>query len=103
VRTEIDQPLADGRGFRAESLDEGFNHPRLVAPVVVDGRIRIFVCFLNEHVPDRFLILDRVPPEGVMGSGPTVVYEETDEVRELLIWNTLYIQEELNVTSLDLR
>jgi len=37
-----------------------------------------------------------------MGSGPTIVYEEIDEVRELLIWNTLYIQEELNVTSLDL-
>jgi len=32
-----------------------------------------------------------------------VTYEETDEIRELLIWNTLDIQKELNVPSLDLR
>ena len=32
-----------------------------------------------------------------------VAYEKTDEIREPLIWNTLDIQEELNVRSLHLR
>ena len=38
-----------------------------------------------------------------MRNGLLVTYEEADEIRELLIRDTLYIQEELVVTSPDLR
>src|SRR5438876_1235206 len=103
MTSNIDQPIADGSGFRPESLDEGFNHPSLVASVMIDGRLGIGVCFLNEHVPDRFLVLDCVRPERVMGSGPVLVYEEADEIGEHLIRNALDVQVELDVTSLDLR
>jgi len=38
-----------------------------------------------------------------MRNGLLVTYEEADEIRELLIRDALYIQEQLDVTSLDLR
>jgi hypothetical protein len=38
-----------------------------------------------------------------MGSGLVVTYEETNEIGELLIRDTLHIQEDLSVASRDLR
>src|SRR2546422_9854718 len=71
---EVDQPLADTCDVRAESLGEGLNRPNLVAPIVIDGRIRIFFRLLDKHAPDRFFLLHRVRPEGAMRDGLVVAY-----------------------------
>ena len=92
LRNEIDQPSTDRSGFRTESLDDGFNQPSFVASVMINRRIGIVVCLLNEHLPDRSFIVGRVRPVRIVRSDPMVADEETDEVRELLIWNALDIQ-----------
>jgi hypothetical protein len=98
LRVDIDQPLADGCGGRSESLDEGFNHPSLVASVVIDGGVGIFANLLHELLPDRLLILGCVSPEGMLSSGAVIAYEKTDEIRQLPIWNPLNVQKEGNIT-----
>jgi len=80
LRIDIDQPLADGCGGRSESLDEGFNHPSLVAPVVIDGGVGIFANLLHELLPDRLLILGCLSPEGMLSSPAVFAYEKTDEI-----------------------
>src|SRR5712691_8403512 len=70
---------------------------------MIDWRIGIFLRLLDKHPPDRFFLVDRVRPEGVMHNGLVVAYEEANEIGELLVRDALYVQEELNVTSLDLR
>lgn len=103
LRIDIDQPLADGCGGRSESLDEGFNHPSLVASVVIDGGVGIFANLLHELLPDGLLIRGYVSPEGMLSSGAVIAYEKTDEIRQLPIWKPLNVQKEGNITFLDLR
>src|SRR5712691_7255785 len=70
---------------------------------MIDWRIGIFLRLLDKHPPDRFFHVDRVRPEGMMHDGLVVAYEEANEIGELLVRDALYVQEELNVTPLDLR
>src|SRR5712675_2380666 len=85
----------------AESFGVGLDCANIVAPVMVDRGVGILLRLLDKVTPYGFFLLHRVRPKGVMCDGLMVADEEANEIGELLIRDSLNIQEEFNIASLD--
>src|SRR5271157_3934734 len=93
---KVDHPPEVCLDIRAVSLAHSSDGPRLVTPIVDDGRIGVRIENGTNITPDPLLVLLRVGPERACQTLVTTADQNPDQIVELLIGDTLDVEEDLH-------
>src|SRR5262249_7481771 len=74
VLIHIDQTIGDTLGIRGVAFRQGRYCSWLITPVMIDGRIRVLLDFVDELLPYVALVLVRICPEGMMFRGVSLTH-----------------------------